>query len=70
MPSSVNPVWLQSVVWPSDVDVCCRASAVASLSSEASKHRDMLVIRGLETYKNLPNKSLRLMRYALTSPAG
>ena len=43
---------------------------MADLRSEASEHRDLLVIRGLENYKNLPNKSLRLMRYALSSPAG
>ena len=53
-----------------DPDVCRRASAMADLSSEASEHRDLLMVRGLEDYKNLPNKSLRLMRYALSSPSG
>lgn len=48
----------------------CRAGAVVDLREEASASRDLLVIRGLEGYKNLPNKSLRLMRYALSSPAG
>ena len=48
----------------------CRADGVESLSREASENRDLLVIRGLEDYKNLPNKSLRLMSYALSSPAG
>ena len=51
-------------------NVYCRASAVSDLSSEAYAHQDLLVVRGLETYKNLPNKSLRLMRYALSNPAG
>ena len=50
--------------------LCCRADGVESLSREASEHQDLLVIRGVEDYKNLPNKSLRLMRYALSSPAG
>jgi len=40
------------------------------LSREALGNSDLLVIRGLEDYKNLPNKSLRLMRYALSSPSG
>jgi hypothetical protein len=28
------------------------------------------VLRGEDTYKNLPNKTLRLLRYALAHPAG
>ena len=48
----------------------CRAGAVVDLRKETSASRDLLVIRGLEDYKNLPNKSLRLLRYALSSPAG
>lgn len=50
---SVNPHGMQSVVLQSDMEVCCRASSVASLSSEAHAHQDLLVIRGLETYRNL-----------------
>lgn len=40
------------------------------LTREARGSSDLLMIRGLEDYKNLPNKSLRLMRYALSSPSG
>lgn len=29
-----------------------------------------MVLRGADTYKNLPNKTLRLLRYALAHPAG
>ncbi|CAK0738802.1 hypothetical protein CVIRNUC_001095 [Coccomyxa viridis] len=47
-----------------------RAAAVAELRHEAADSRDLLVIRGREEYKNLPNKSVRLLRYALSSPSG
>ena len=48
----------------------CRAAAVAELRREAAGSRDLLVIRGREEYQNLPNKSVRLLRYALSSPSG
>ncbi len=31
---------------------------------------DIVVLRGEDTYLNLPNKTLRLMAYALAHPAG
>ena len=43
---------------------------MAELRREAADSRDLLVIRGLEEYKNLPNKSVRLLRYALSSRSG
>lgn len=45
------------------------AEASASLlRSEAAQHGDLIFIPGLDTYRNLPNKSLRLLQYALSSP--
>ena len=45
----------------------CRALAVRDLAAEVEGNNDLLVIRGAEQYKNLPNKTLRLLRYALSS---
>lgn len=41
-----------------------------SRQEEASRHRDLVVLRGADTYLNLPNKTLRILRYALAHPAG
>ena len=41
---------------------------------EAACHSDddtsLVVLRGPDTYRNLPNKTLRLLRYMLAHPAG
>lgn len=37
---------------------------------EALAHNDTVVLRGQDRYLNLPNKTLRLLRYTLTHPAG
>lgn len=34
------------------------------------RYNDTVVLRGMDTYRNLPNKTLRLMRYVLAHPAG
>lgn len=41
-----------------------------TLQAELARHNDTVVLRGEDTYKNLPNKTLRLLRYALAHPAG
>lgn len=37
---------------------------------EARAHNDTVVLRGRDEYLNLPNKTLRFLRYALAHPAG
>jgi hypothetical protein len=41
-----------------------------SPQEEARRYNDTLVVRGPDTYRNLPNKTVRLMRYAAAHPAG
>lgn len=38
-----------------------------NLRPEAEANSDIVVVRGTEEYRNLPNKTLRLLRYALSS---
>jgi hypothetical protein len=35
-----------------------------------ARHNDSVVVRGPDTYLDLPNKTLRALRYALAHPAG
>ena len=37
---------------------------------EVAKHRDILVIRGIDTYLALPDKVTAMMKYAFSSPKG
>ncbi|KAI3437810.1 hypothetical protein D9Q98_000257 [Chlorella vulgaris] len=46
------------------------AAWLPRLQEEAATHNDTVVLRGTDTYANLPNKTLRLMRYAVAHPAG
>ncbi|GMH44123.1 hypothetical protein BSKO_12057 [Bryopsis sp. KO-2023] len=43
-------------------------SAINALKDELSLHDDMIIVPGLDTYENLPLKTLGLMRYVLSSP--
>eukprot|EP00887_Chlorella_sp_A99_P004734 scaffold4.g4734.t1 len=43
------------------------ASAVRLLKGEIATHADIIIVPGHELYRNLPNKTLQLLRYALTS---
>ena len=38
--------------------------------TEAASHNDTVVVRGADSYRNLPNKTLRTLRYAMAHPAG
>lgn len=40
------------------------------VQEDLAHSNDIVVLRGPDTYLNLPNKTLRLMRYALAHPAG
>jgi len=45
------------------------ADAGASmLREELSRHGDIVVVRGRDLYENLPNKTLGILKYALSSP--
>ncbi|KAL6777389.1 hypothetical protein ACKKBF_B21315 [Auxenochlorella protothecoides x Auxenochlorella symbiontica] len=44
------------------------AAGLALLADEVSAHGDVVVVPGHERYRELPNKTLRLLRYALASP--
>lgn len=35
---------------------------------EARQHNDTVVVRGADTYRQLPNKTVRLLRYAVAHP--
>ncbi|CAL8463468.1 g3002 [Coccomyxa elongata] len=43
-----------------------RKAALRDLRPEAELNGDLVVVRGTEEYRNLPNKTLRLLRYALS----
>jgi len=47
-----------------------RCPALPTRQAELERHNDTVMLRGADTYKNLPNKTLRLLRYALAHPAG
>ena len=55
-----------------DTEVASGAGAVAAtaalLAEEVAQHGDISVLPGLERYRELPAKTLRLLRYALSSP--
>ncbi|PRW57106.1 Phosphatidylserine synthase 2 isoform A [Chlorella sorokiniana] len=51
-------------------DAGTAARWLPALQAELERHNDTVVLRGEDTYKNLPNKTLRLLRYALAHPAG
>lgn len=38
------------------------------LEEEVRRHGDIIVLRGKDTYMNLPNKTFRMLRYALAHP--
>eukprot|EP01025_Chloroclados_australasicus_P003122 TRINITY_DN10721_c0_g1_i1.p1 TRINITY_DN10721_c0_g1~~TRINITY_DN10721_c0_g1_i1.p1 ORF type:complete len:655 (+),score=90.89 TRINITY_DN10721_c0_g1_i1:891-2855(+) len=38
------------------------------LQEEVQQHNDIIFVPGLDTYRNLPNKTLRLLQYAMSSP--
>ena len=40
------------------------------LAAEAAEHSDLVVVRGADAYRNLPNKTVRLLRYMLSSARG
>ena len=40
------------------------------LGAEAAEHGDLVVVRGADAYRNLPNKTVRLLRYMLSSARG
>ncbi len=40
------------------------------LTAEAAAHEDLVVVRGADAYRNLPNKTVRLLRYMLSSARG
>ena len=40
------------------------------VQAELAAHNDSVVLRGADTYRALPNKTLRLLRYAVAHPAG
>lgn len=42
----------------------------ACLQAEVEAHGDVVMLRGADTYTNLPNKTLRLLRYVAAHPAG
>ena len=42
----------------------------AALQAEARLFNDTVVVRGKDTYRNFPNKTLRLLRYTLAHPKG
>eukprot|EP01023_Acetabularia_acetabulum_P038493 TRINITY_DN3691_c0_g1_i6.p3 TRINITY_DN3691_c0_g1~~TRINITY_DN3691_c0_g1_i6.p3 ORF type:complete len:322 (-),score=52.55 TRINITY_DN3691_c0_g1_i6:1598-2527(-) len=44
------------------------AKAHNLLEKEAKQHNDIFFVPGLDSYRNLPNKTLRLLQYALSSP--
>ncbi|KAK9815751.1 hypothetical protein WJX72_008919 [[Myrmecia] bisecta] len=44
-------------------------AALQLLEAEVRLHNDTVILRGREDYLNLPNKTLRLMRFALTHPS-
>jgi len=46
------------------------ASAAEMLTAEAATHEDLVVVRGADAYRNLPNKTVRLLRYMLSSARG
>ena len=52
----------------------CRRAAIAAaaemLAAEAAEHSDLVVVRGADAYRNLPNKTVRLLRYMLSSARG
>ena len=52
----------------------CRRAAIAAaaemLAAEAAAHSDLVVVRGADAYRNLPNKTVRLLRYMLSSARG
>ena len=45
----------------------CRAAALRDLTPEVRSNNDLLFVRGAEEYRNLPNKTLRLLLYVLSS---
>ncbi|KAL4451696.1 hypothetical protein ABPG75_007358 [Micractinium tetrahymenae] len=45
-------------------------SWLPTLQEEALAHNDTVVLRGKDKYLNLPNKTLRFLRYVLAHPAG
>lgn len=40
------------------------------LQEEVERHGDVVVLRGADTYRNLPNKTMRLLRYVAAHPGG
>lgn len=46
------------------------AAAAQMLGAEAAEHGDLVVVRGADAYRNLPNKTVRLLRYMLSSARG
>ncbi|KAK9831480.1 hypothetical protein WJX81_000249 [Elliptochloris bilobata] len=46
------------------------AAAAELLGAEAAEHGDLVVVRGADAYRNLPNKTVRLLRYMLSSARG
>ena len=44
---------------------CC--SCRAFLQAELRQHDDIVVLPGLEAYKNLPNKTFNTLRYGLAA---
>lgn len=46
------------------------AALLPAIAGEVAAHGDIVVLRGADTYKNLPNKTLRLLRFAVAAPAG
>lgn len=44
------------------------AAGLALLQGEIRAHGDVIIVPGADTYRSLPNKTLQLLRYALSSP--
>lgn len=42
-------------------------TALQLLRSEVQQHADIIIVPGTDTYRNLPSKTLQLLRYALSS---
>ena len=68
--STLNP----HIILSSDSMSPCRRAAIAAaaemLAAEAAAHSDLVVVRGADAYRNLPNKTVRLLRYMLSSARG
>lgn len=57
-------LWALAALVGTYVRCACRAQ------EEAAEHRDILVVRGVDTYLTLHLKVLAIFRYAYASPAG